>query len=574
MKKIFIIMFAGILLSSCVDTVILPYSKTTDENYWKTKDEVSSVVAKAYLNMTDATFMRNLIVWSDFRSDEFTYTDNITEGLRDALVEMYTQNTQPTNTFTSWGALYTTINYCNIVLEKAEQTLSVDPAYTEGDYQAHRSQVLALRSLCYFYLVRVFRDVPLTAGAYMSNAQEMEIAQSDPNTVLQYCIDGLLEAEPNAMSADAYSGTNAWRNYGYITKDGIWAILADIYLWRASVNHSLEDYQQAIQYCDKVLESKKSQHVKYDWELEDETNPYNLFNYQTYYSQIFGTQNSEESIFELQYNDNVSLCQMYHKFKNNNSGYGYLKVSSSYGNIGSNNVFIKESDMRLWESVYDANTSADNYDVRKMVSQTGRFGNMTKESRMSRTYSGYSQNWIVYRITDVLLMKAEAMISAYMLENGFNDGTEIKEGDDTRQQVFNIVQYVNSRAIPATKLADDSLKWNTYQKVDMERLVLEERARELCFEGKRWFDLMRYNYRHIDGVDYNTILADQSSFVENYDPMLSLVVRKYSSGASSMKVRIPTEPYLYMPINDAEIKVNSKLKQNPVYSTNQTTARN
>jgi hypothetical protein len=574
MKKIFIIMFAGILLSSCVDTVILPYSKTTDENYWKTKDEVSSVVAKAYLNMTDATFMRNLIVWSDFRSDEFTYTDNITEGLRDALVEMYTQNTQPTNTFTSWGALYTTINYCNIVLEKAEQTLSVDPAYTEGDYQAHRSQVLALRSLCYFYLVRVFRDVPLTAGAYMSNAQEMEIAQSDPNTVLQYCIDGLLEAEPNAMTADAYTGTNAWRNYGYITKDGIWAILADIYLWRASVNHSLEDYKQAIVYCDKVLESKKNQHVKYDWEVEDEANPYNLYDYQDYYSQIFGDQNSEESIFELQYNDNVSLCQMYHKFKNNNSGYGYLKVSGSYGNIGSNNVFIKESDMRLWESIYDANTSADNYDVRKMVSQSGRLGSMTKESRTSRTYSGYSQNWIVYRITDVLLMKAEAMMSAYMLENGFKDGTEIKEGDYTRQQVFNIVQYVNSRSIPTTNLADDSLKWSTYQKYDMERLVLEERARELCFEGKRWFDLMRYNYRHVDGVNYNKILADQSAFVENYDPMLSLVVRKYSSGASSMKVRIPTEPYLYMPINDAEKKVNSKLKQNPVYSTNETTARN
>lgn len=567
-------MFAGILLSSCVDTVILPYSKTTDENYWKTKDEVSSVVAKAYLNMTDATFMRNLIVWSDFRSDEFTYTDNITEGLRDALVEMYTQNTQPTNTFTSWGALYTTINYCNIVLEKAEQTLSVDPAYTEGDYQAHRSQVLALRSLCYFYLVRVFRDVPLTAGAYMSNAQEMEIAQSDPNTVLQYCIDGLLEAEPNAMTADAYTGTNAWRNYGYITKDGIWAILADIYLWRASVNHSLEDYKQAIVYCDKVLESKKNQHVRYDWEVEDETNPYNLYDYQDYYSQIFGDQNSEESIFELQYNDNVSLCQMYHKFKNNNSGYGYLKVSGSYGNIGSNNVFIKESDMRLWESIYDANTSADNYDVRKMVSQRGRLGSMTKENRTSRTYSGYSQNWIVYRITDVLLMKAEAMMSAYMLENGFKDGTEIKEGDYTRQQVFNIVQYVNSRSIPTTNLADDSLKWSTYQKYDMERLVLEERARELCFEGKRWFDLMRYNYRHVDGVNYNKILADQSAFVENYDPMLSLVVRKYSSGASSMKVRIPTEPYLYMPINDAEKKVNSKLKQNPVYSTNETTARN
>ena len=151
MKKIFSIILASIAFSSCVDTVILPYSKTTDENYWKTKDEVSSVIAKADLNMSDATFMRNLIIWSDYRSDECVYNENITEGLRDALVEMYTQNTQPTNTFANWASLYSTINYCNIVLEKAGQTMSVDPAYTEDDYKTHRSQVLALRSLCYFY---------------------------------------------------------------------------------------------------------------------------------------------------------------------------------------------------------------------------------------------------------------------------------------------------------------------------------------------------------------------------------------------------------------------------------------
>ena len=107
----------------------------------------------------------------------------------------------------------------------------------------------------------------------------------------------------------------------------------------------------------------------------------------------------------------------------------------------------------------------------------------------------------------------------------------------------------------------------------MENLVLQERARELCFEGKRWFDLMRYNYRHVEGVNYNDILANQTSYVNNYDPMLSLVVRKYSSGSSAMKARIPTEPYLYMPIADSEMKLNKKLKQNPVYTTKETIER-
>ena len=571
MKKIFSIILASIAFSSCVDTVILPYSKTTDENYWKTKDEVSSVIAKAYLNMTDATFMRNLIIWSDYRSDECVYNENITEGLRDALVEMYTQNTQPTNTFANWASLYSTINYCNIVLEKAGQTMSVDPAYTEDDYKTHRSQVLALRSLCYFYLVRVFRDVPVTPGAYLSNAQDMEIAQSDPNSVLQYCIEGLEEAEKDAMSADAYSGTNVWRNYGYITKNGVWAILADVYLWRASVNHSVADYEKCIQYCDMLLETKRAQHVKHDWETEDDTNPDNLYSYLEAYTEIFGEGNSEESIFELQFEKNTSVSQLYNKFKNNNSPYGYLKASATFGNVGSNNAFIKTSDMRLWESIFSANSSADSYDIRKMVALNGLNGSASADKRSERLYDDM-QNWIVYRVTDILLMKAEAMIAKYMLENNCDGMTDL-EGDYTRQQVFNIVQYVNSRSIPEDKLADDSLKWAKYKAQDMENLVLQERARELCFEGKRWFDLMRYNYRHVEGVNYNDILANQTSYVDNYDPMLSLVVRKYSSGSSAMKVRIPTEPYLYMPIADSEMKLNKKLKQNPVYTTKETIER-
>jgi len=95
---------------------------------------------------------------------------------------------------------------------------------------------------------------------------------------------------------------------------------------------------------------------------------------------------------------------------------------------------------------------------------------------------------------------------------------------------------------------------------------MEERLRELCFEGKRWYDLLRYNYRHMSGVDYSTIMADQPSYPANYDKMVSLVSRK-SSDLSALYSKMPTEPYLYMPIREGELEVNPVLKQNPVYQS-------
>ena len=77
---------------------------------------------------------------------------------------------------------------------------------------------------------------------------------------------------------------------------------------------------------------------------------------------------------------------------------------------------------------------------------------------------------------------------------------------------------------------------------------------------------MRYNYRHTEGVNYNAILADQASFPANYRPMITLAARK-SSDLSALYSKMPTEPYLYMPIREGELKVNPELKQNPSYKS-------
>lgn len=102
--------------------------------------------------------MSRLIVWGDFRSDELNLVSSVT-GLATVLhfTEIDAVNMQTTNTFATWGGLYSVINNCNIVLDRSKAVMDVDPSYTEGDYTTDRSQMLALRSLCYFYLVRNFR---------------------------------------------------------------------------------------------------------------------------------------------------------------------------------------------------------------------------------------------------------------------------------------------------------------------------------------------------------------------------------------------------------------------------------
>ena len=574
---------AAAALTACNDFLtIYPTDRIVGEDFWKTKSDVDQMVDGCYQSMLKYDIQERAIMWGAYRSDELVklsdYNDNTLDNI-DAV------NLLPTNRYNSWDAFYKVINNCNIVLNHAEQVMTEDPEFTQGDYQVVRAQMLALRSLCYFYLVRAFRDVPYTTRSYEDDSQVEPVAQSAPSIVLQHCLDDLDEARLYIMRSGAY-GRNDWRNWGYMTRDAVHALMADIYLWRASMTHSASDYRQAIVFADSVINAK---HAYYELNkereiIDSEKDIYHLEDGQTAMYTIFNTNagNSHESILEWQYNgrdnSNQALENYYYQSgdEKNYRQTGICMASLLFNTIDRNantnqgkKFHFSTNDYRFWNNVYDANNEeAQQLSIRKMVEASSTLVDVTGTAgptkSNSRQFREFRQNWIVYRLTDVMLMKAEALV-----ETAASDSDQVNLA-----QAFNLVQRVNKRSMK--KNATDTLKIENFKsKTDMELLVMAERERELCFEGKRWFDLMRYCYRHMDGVNAQQTLAEQGSWPALYQPMLSMIIRKFSGeGGDAVSYKMKSEPYLYWPLQESETKVNRLLNQNPVFIQEKSTSKN
>lgn len=612
--------------SSCVDTIILPDDKTVEEDFWQTKAQVQSMVNGAYASMASEEVQRKLIVWS-CRSDELNVNTSL--SIND-LNQFDSNNLQTDNRQISWASIYSVINTCNLIISKSAEVMDIDPNYLEGDHKNVLAQMKALRGLCYFYLIRAFRDVPFVLEPYKVSSQQLFIGQTAAGVVLDQIISELEEVKNDALST-ANVKDNV-QKCGYFTRNSIYALLADCYLWRASVNHSIPDYKRCVELCDMIRDARSVAVKRFNNSSQFDDDGYNLNLFRNYY-RPFSTGNDSESLLELQFSDNIALCNAYYKSRSTANAKPWFYTNLYYSSIKKNaNISLNVSvfnqlhtgdavtDIRGFESVYNFNTGVeDEVMIRKYVGQN-TIGDLVADAPSNRSFSGYRTNWIVYRVTDVMLMKAEAMvqIANLMGEEVKSSVSQIANASSLSESVsiaksayskaceisnclvtgMRQVQIVNTRAQKDGISLYDSLTYRlnvqegeTEEFVkavtsyissldkkceDLELEVMNERARELCFEGKRWYDMLRYNYRHMNGVNYNTLMVDlRDNQAKNYDGFLTLMARKYTNrNGAALVANIRTEPYLYLPILKSEVEVNTLLKQNPAYKDRATAERN
>ena len=517
----------------------MPLNEIVLENFWETEEEVNSVVMSCYSRMAQGDFLTRLILWGELRSDnvvEGVITGEIPYVNNNQLLDMLEGNIQQDYYIADWSSFYSVINRCNTVLYYAPQVLERDPDFKASEWEYIKAEMLTLRALCYFYLVRSFRDVPLVLEPTIDDSQEFQLAAANPNVVLEQLVKDLKEAELTALKKFPESSSSF---YSYtksrVTKQTVWALLADIYLW-------MEHYDECIVYCDKVIAEKVAEanesNMNYDgnYPLLANTESYKKNNIHQAYNQIFGVGNSFESIFEMPfgytYEDKRDAIRSYYGSWDVPIGAMTASTFIAEGVTEGNDIY-KSTDIRAIES-FDV-TGTSTYAIHKYACSL-----ISDNGSLARTVD--YPNWIFYRLTDVMLMEAEALVER-------NDSLNSKPVD--LEKAFDLASSVYHRA---NLNRDSDLKFaGDLATVDgLRSFVLLERQRELMFEGKRWFDLVRKARR--DG--------DNSS-------MLDLATRKYTS-PGTVKSKWIKPDMLYLPIHEDELKVNLLLQQNPEYVTDKT----
>ncbi len=497
-----------LIISSCTDWLDLrPENEIVLEDFWQTESQATAVLSSCYRGMLLDAYLERMIVWGEIRSD------NVVQGnsIRTDLLRILNVNLTPTNSYANWGAFYAVINYCNTFLHFAPAVLERDQNFTLSKLRTYESEALTIRALSYFYLVRAFRDIPLILKPSVSDTQDYSIAKSSEREVLDQIISDLTKA---LQFVRADYGKGAY-NKGRITLNAVRAILADVYLWD-------QQYAKCVEMCDKIIKDPTLEIVSSDKLL----------------TSVFYSGNSTESIFELQYNKDVQYNNTVNNFYGfENRQYGEFSFPAYLAKKGQFSPFnyaasaIKESTKDLREKLFiGAVDMGDGYPIYKYA-LAQNIENADETFSPKFRPASTTVNWVVYRLADVLLMRAEALV-------------QLNRNSNDLQEALRMVNITYLRS----NITADSLQFVTYNNQnDMEKLVLRERQRELMFEGKRWFDLMRLVRR------YN-------------DPAVMLAYVSPKLTGDNMQIRkMSVIDGLYFPVLKNELEMNLKLTQNPFY---------
>lgn len=545
----------GGLLTSCSDFLdILPLNDVVLENYWTKKDDVTSVLNSCYESLASEESMNRIGMWGEIRSE------NLIEGgtISNYINEILKENILPTNETTNWAVIYTTINRCNTVIHYAPGVNEKDPNYTYDQMRANVAEASFLRDLCYFYLIRAFRDVPMSFEPSIDDTKNYAIPATPMAEGLKLLAEDLEKVKGDAVRRyyddsrlnNSSAASTAYENCCKVTRVAVYALLADIYLW-------MGEYDKSIQCCDYVINFKKEQYKEKVTNLGEadfadmhefagipmilEKKDGSL-KYGNAYSEIFGTGFSFESLFELGYRNSYGQSNKYvsNFFGSPSNALGRFSTPEEHiMNIetGNNSLFSK-NDSRAYATI---NKNRNDYVIGKYTNSEveidfTQLASGTVKWSINRRSDEYA-NWIFYRLSDVMLIKAEALI---------------QKGDTEFEKAFALINAVNKRARNIVTTSDkDTLTYSTYSgsKEDMENLLFQERKREFMFEGKRWFDLVRRSMR-----DGNTkYLANQA-------------VAKQKENAVAIKIQLADINAIFLPYNRDELKKNNLLKQNSAYS--------
>lgn len=367
-------------LSSCSDYLDLePKDNLIQQEFWNNKEQVSSAVAGCYASMNQSGFTDRVLKWGELRAEMMVSGSG---GLENIMKNYMVASDGLTN----WSTFYATINYCNLVLEFADQAQAQDKTFTVAELNNFKAEALTIRSMAYLILVKNFKEVPLILTATSTNQVDFYPAKNTEQEILTQITSDLTAAVEDLNIGYSESAAH---DKGRMTKGAALAILADAYLWN-------EQYTECIDTVQRLIDLGR----------------YSLVTGEEWFNSIFFEGNSDEGIFELQFSNISSTIRT--SFQVASLNYvAYENIIELYSEF--------PDDVRGNLATYDESNRA----VFKYagVDNTGEY----------RGSDEYYNNFIFYRYADVLLMQAEAYILSSDKKN--------------LDEAYNLINQVHERAV-------------------------------------------------------------------------------------------------------------------------------
>ncbi|RPD41219.1 RagB/SusD family nutrient uptake outer membrane protein [Chitinophaga barathri] len=497
MKHIFLCILAGVLFTSCSKFLEEePQSFLAPENYYKTAEDAFIALTGAYdaLGSNSETFIARRLQYLTWYASDEALAPTLTAQKP---LDEFSYVSDNDDVSRVWNNMYAAINATNIVINRVAGITMNDSLKSQ-----YLAEARFLRAMNYFYGVRLWGDLPLVT-IEVTSLSEVDIARSPAADVYGQIIEDLNYA------AERLAPTN---QNGRARKGAAKALLAKVYLTRASsVAAQAGDYQKCADLCSEVI--VMPQHTLLpDYEkatgAEDEFNRESLFEWQGDRVLISSGEHSILGAFSLPRGMFVVPGQAA-------SDGGSIAAEVDYFNKYPDGDYRKQCTFYTSGPDKNGNTITWQQLAVPYPSPARKYINKNASTRDAAAFSG---NFVVLRMADVYLMRAEALneisgptADAYTMINAIRARARNRDG-------------VNPSAIPADL---EGLSKESFRDA-----VLNERVLELGFEGHRWFDLVRTK---------------------------RLV--------QTIKAIHPTYPvsdkHLLFPIPANEVKLNPKIKQNP-----------
>jgi hypothetical protein len=473
-------------LLACTDLDVEPKSITTPENFFNDESSYEAFIAKLYAGLAvtgqqgpagDAdifsldegfsNYLRQYWQFQEITTDEAVlgWGD---EGVPALNYQEWTEDNQFVRAM--YYRIFFQVSMANeFIKETTDEKLDARGVTeaTRAQVNEYRAEARFLRALAYWHAVDLFGDAPFYT-------EESGVGAAPPPLASRSEIFNFIESELNAIESelvDAGAG-----QYGRVDKGALWMLQAKLYL-NAEVYTGSGRYGDCITAVNKILSSGA-------YELQDN------------YAHIFMADNqySSEIIFPITFDgkstqtwggmtyllhapiggslDGVALETM-----GVNGGWFGLRTTKNIVNLFPDQTGDLDSRALFW-------TDGQNLEIEELGNFNHgiaviKYKNITSDGIAGSDLTHPDTDFPMFRLADAYLMYAEAVKQG---GSGGDEATAVNLINDLRERAY-------GSAGGNITTSDLTLEF-----------ILDERARELYWEGHRRTDLIRFGQYTENGI--------------------------------------------------------------------------